>query len=412
VVRSGPISNSQERLHIYSYSLPEQSFASDPLQTKEGFLKRVRRSFFSLVAFAWFAVTASVFGAQIRVTTWNLEWFPNGSPKELPAAEQQKRIATAADVLRPLNPDIILLQEVKDYDVCARLGETIAPHTYQVAICSAFREPFTPGLGKQQVAILAKEPAQAAWSEKWKSMDGVDPPRGFAFAWFKIRGTDVGVYAVHLKSNLIMKSDKATETQKNIRKREIALEQLLNHMHAVIAPSMPMVKSFVVGGDFNTNLDQTEFAQEKTLPTLTAAGFRNVWEGAAPMQRVTHPGSGPYPDATFDYLFASNLVPAKAQITQSKASDHLPVTCDFSLGGGVAKATPAPALNAVPTPAVSAPTTQFVTLTQPVRIKIAYGETVLPRGLKLPLISRDAQSVTVKYLDETPTIPLSATDLH
>ena len=55
---------------------------------------------------------------------------------------------------------------------------------------------------------------------------------------------------------------------------------------------------------------------------------------------------------------------------------------------------------------------QFVTLTQPVKIKIPYGETVLPRGLKLAVLSRDAQSVTVKYLDETPTIPISATDLH
>src|SRR5213079_3458423 len=100
----------------------------------------------------------------------------------------------------PLNSDIILLEEVRDYDVSARLAEAIAPHTYHVAICSAFREPFAPGIGKQQVAILAKVPAQAAWSETWKSMGGVD---------------------------------------------------------------------------FNTNLDQPEFAQEKTLVKLTAAGFHN-----------------------------------------------------------------------------------------------------------------------------------------
>ena len=57
----------------------------------------------------------------------NLEWFPNGSAKETPAAQQEKRIKEAADVLRPIDPDIILLQEVRDYDVCARLGEAIAP---------------------------------------------------------------------------------------------------------------------------------------------------------------------------------------------------------------------------------------------------------------------------------------------
>src|SRR5438477_9792504 len=60
-------------------------------------------------------------GAQtVRCTTWNLEWFPNGSAHEAPTAQQDQRIKEAADVLRPLNPDIVLLQEVRDYDVCAR----------------------------------------------------------------------------------------------------------------------------------------------------------------------------------------------------------------------------------------------------------------------------------------------------
>jgi hypothetical protein len=191
----------------------------------------------------------------------------------------------------------------------------------------------------------------------------------------------------------------------------------------VIAPSMPMVKSFVVGGDFNTNLDQPEFAQEKTLPKLTAAGFRNSMEGASPFQRITHPGSGHYPDATFDYLFGANLVPAKPLITPSKASDHYPVTCDFSSGGGsFAQTTPRPAANTTVAPAPPAPNAtasapaqpfmpQFVTLTQPVKIKIPYGETVLPRGLKLMIISRDAQTVTVSYLDQRQVIPITVTDL-
>jgi endonuclease/exonuclease/phosphatase family metal-dependent hydrolase len=123
---------------------------------------------------------------KVRITTWNLEWFPNGSAHEATPELQTQRIAAAADVLRPINPDIILLQEVRDYDACARLGEAIAPGTYHVAICSAFKEAFQGGLGKQQVAILSRYQAQAAWAERWKSMSGVDPPRGFAFAWFKI----------------------------------------------------------------------------------------------------------------------------------------------------------------------------------------------------------------------------------
>jgi hypothetical protein len=56
----------------------------------------------------------------------------------------------------------------------------------------------------------------------------------------------------------------------------------------------------------------------------------------------------------------------------------------------------------------SAPTQEFVTLSKAVRIKIAYGETVLPRGLKLPLVSRNGDVITVKYPGKFQTIPTDA----
>jgi endonuclease/exonuclease/phosphatase family metal-dependent hydrolase len=271
-------------------------------------------------------------GAQtIRCTTWNLEWFPNGSAKEAPAAQQYQRIKEAADVLRPINPDIVLLQEVRDYDVCARLGEAIAPGIYHVAICSAFREPFQRGLGKQQVAILSKYQAQAAWAEPWKSMNGVDPPRGFAFAWFKIGNEDIGVYSLHLKSNLITHGDRETETAKNIRKREVAIAQLLTHVRDVIGTTMPTIKGVVIGGDFNTNHDQEMFAAERTLDSLTDSGYQNGFEALPLSQRVTHPGSHGFPDATFDFIFAKNLTASQPTVTQTNASDHWPVTRNFRL---------------------------------------------------------------------------------
>jgi hypothetical protein len=75
---------------------------------------------------------------KVRMTTWNLEWLPNGSAHDATPEVQAQRIALAADALRPIDPDIILLQEVRDYDACARLCEAIAPEVYHVAICSAF----------------------------------------------------------------------------------------------------------------------------------------------------------------------------------------------------------------------------------------------------------------------------------
>ena len=152
----------------------------------------MNRAFIALVAFF---VVGSALGespqpAKIRFTTWNLEWFPNGSAREAPPEKQAQRIQAAADVLKRLNPDILLLQEVRDYDACARLSEATQPGAYTVGVCSAFKG------GKQQEAIVAKIPAQAAWSESWKSMEGIDPPRGFVFAWFKIGNADIGVYSL------------------------------------------------------------------------------------------------------------------------------------------------------------------------------------------------------------------------
>ena len=272
-------------------------------------------------------VTACGESPKVRVTTWNLEWFPNGSPKELPLDAQNIRITAAASVLRQLDPDILLLQEVKDYPACARLAEAIRPGTYQIAICSAFKQG--GGLGKQQEAILAKIPAQAAWAETWKSMEGIDPPRGFAFAWFKINGADVGVYCVHLKSNLVRRGDKEAENAKNIRKRELAIQQLLTHVHDIIGTTIPSIKALIVGGDYNTNHDQAMFAAEKTLDSLIGAGYQSGYEGLPLKDRVTHPRNHGYPDATFDYLFGKDLNGQKPVITVTHESDHYPITRDL-----------------------------------------------------------------------------------
>jgi endonuclease/exonuclease/phosphatase family metal-dependent hydrolase len=267
--------------------------------------------------------------AVVRCTTWNLEWFPNGSARDASTEEQNRRITDAANVLKSIHPDILLLQEVRDYEACSRLGNAIEPSAYHVEICSAFKEPFRNGPGRQQVAILSRLRAQVAWSEQWKSVEGIDPPRGFAFAWFQIRDANIGVYSVHLKSNLITHGDKEAEAAKNIRKREVAIDQLMTHARDFLGTKIPAINRFIVGGDFNTNQDQQMFAMEKTLKLLGNGRFQNSFAGFPLKLRVTHPANHGYPDATFDYLFGKNLEVGKAFSTPTEVSDHWPVTCDF-----------------------------------------------------------------------------------
>ena len=85
----------------------------------------------------------------------------------------------------------------------------------------------------------------------------------------------------------------------------------------------------------------------------------------------------------------------------------LTATCAvFCLSGNSIAA--APFSVQVPNPSTSPSSPRFVVLTQPVKVKIAYGETVLPAGMKLPVVSSDATSVRVNYMGELQTIPIGA----
>jgi hypothetical protein len=72
----------------------------------------------------------------------------------------------------------------------------------------------------------------------------------------------------------------------------------------------------------------------------------------------------------------------------------------------------APPPIAIPQPQPTGAPAQFVTLTKPVPVQIPYGSTILPPGTKLQLLSRDAQTVDVRYLDSRYTIPILSTDLR
>ncbi len=76
------------------------------------------------------------------------------------------------------------------------------------------------------------------------------------------------------------------------------------------------------------------------------------------------------------------------------------------VSGSPISAAPPPPLVSNPSTSLSSPS--FVVLNQPVKVKIAYGETVLPAGMKLPVVSSDATSIRVKYMGELQTIPIAA----
>jgi endonuclease/exonuclease/phosphatase family metal-dependent hydrolase len=290
-------------------------------------MQNLRRIIFCLL----FA-TLDSFCGELSVCTWNLEWFPSGSSKGFASKEIEfKRTSTVAETLSKLNCDILILQEVRDIISCEQLVEALKPLNYTISVCTQFKEGFGGAVGLQQIAILSKQQATASWAENWNTVNISDPPRGFAFASFRIGTNDIGVYGVHLKSNLT-RGDVERGRQLNILKRELAAEKVMRHINESPFNSSNQLEVVIVGGDFNTTLDQNEFASERTLTIFADNQFETGYDGVELKQRITIPGKGKYPDATFDYLFVRpKSISSKPSITPVTVSDHYPVVWRINL---------------------------------------------------------------------------------
>ena len=95
-------------------------------------------------------------------------------------------------------------------------------------------------------------------------------------------------------------------------------------------------------------------------------------------------------------------VTAPAQSAPNPPAENMPAPVATP---SQAASTPVPTSTPPPPP-------QFVTITQSVKIKIPYGETVLPRGTRVPVTSRTGPTVNVEYMGGTYAVPVTSTDLQ
>ena len=100
----------------------------------------------------------SVRAEIVSIVTWNLEWFPGGKPNSS-QAERLVHMSAAKDALIDIRPDILCLQEVRDWDSVAELV-SILPKL-QTLVVSRFREMGSSDpLSIQQLAIASSQPAE------------------------------------------------------------------------------------------------------------------------------------------------------------------------------------------------------------------------------------------------------------
>ncbi len=261
----------------------------------------------------------------ITVAFWNIQWFPGGHPNPTSMEETRQTGMVHADMAKLGPVDVIGMEEVRNFE---QAGVAVKPLAgFKVDVCANFppREGQTEA---QEVAIASRLQPLSAWAELWQANGTIVPPRGFAFAAYQISPHQLlMVYALHLKSNL-------GNSQENVSMREESMRQLRSHMDAMQAAYGKLGNiAWVVGGDFNTSMEDKQFAAEKTLRGWIDNGFSWSWKDIQPSARVSLPSGKGFPATCFDHIFCRGATIRKAWVvnTSTQSSDHRPVMAILDL---------------------------------------------------------------------------------
>jgi len=249
---------------------------------------------------------------SLNVVSWNIEWFPGRSPNAAPAQKREHMLA-AQSALAELNPDVLLLQEIADWPSAQELVSAV--RGMNVHVVSQFHDR------PQNLVIASKFPIDSGWYELWKETPPSTPPRGFAFAALRLPDNRfLLVYTVHYKSN-------HGNAETNFAMRQQATRQLLEHADAMLKIySRRGECALLIGGDFNTSVDDAQFINDQSVRAIKFAGLSWIHEGVPFEQRVTWPAKGPFSDTCFDHLFALGMERESVRVPHLPGiSDHNPV---------------------------------------------------------------------------------------
>jgi endonuclease/exonuclease/phosphatase family metal-dependent hydrolase len=259
------------------------------------------------IAAALLAATSSA--ADVAFATWNLDCFPSRRANRRMSETTERRNAKAVgealggmleSICQTNGAFVLFLQEVRDEKSCKSLLRYAGRPDASVASISGFTDSAGIPLWQQVAVATTLRPVETGFSA-WFSRTPEPAPRGYAYAVLDDgAGGLVACFSLHLKSNLNL-SGSLYGQQRNIYLREMASTQILAKIRSLRQTYGEGLK-VVVAGDFNTDTDDARFVSEATLRSFYGAHYRSCFTGLKPEDRVTYPATGPYPDATFDYI--------------------------------------------------------------------------------------------------------------
>ncbi|MEM9419153.1 MAG: endonuclease/exonuclease/phosphatase family protein [Planctomycetota bacterium] len=257
----------------------------------------------------------------------------------------RREIQAIAASLKKLDADVVVFQELENEHLLQAVVDEFLPNEGYEYI-AAQRTNSGRGIN---LGVISRFPIKELRSYRFMTLTNPKAPgREWKFARDLMRITiDAGldrpieVFSVHLKSNRDGPDDPNSRLYRTAE--AIALKN-------IIREEVEKDPGFlaVLGGDFNSNY---ETRPEQPRPWPAIAHLLEAEPGDEPLltdvhadlsdkERVTIPGSGRYPPATFDYILvtpamAERYVEDSATVIRSKAltsgSDHRPISAEFRL---------------------------------------------------------------------------------
>lgn len=265
------------------------------------------------------------------------------SEDESVKVKPRDEIVAMAKAIKQLDADVVLFQELEnEFVLQAMIDEFLPNEGYRHVAAQRTNSGRGINLG-----VISRFPITELRSYRFQTLTNpAAPGREWRFARDLMRVTvdagldrPVDLFNVHLKSNRDGPDDpnsRLYRTAEAIRVKQIVREEIEQDPEALI----------VIAGDFNSNYE-TRPDQPRPWPAMAhlmepeADGshlLTDVHAHLSDEQRVTIPGDGRYPPATFDYILVSPAmarayVKDSADIVRSSAltvgSDHRPISAKF-----------------------------------------------------------------------------------
>jgi hypothetical protein len=244
----------------------------------------------------------------LRVTTWNLAHDSNVNEAGL--------LREAGSILRFTDPDVVLLQNVKDWHTCIELCELLQPAKYSVVVCSAFHGASSDAPAQPQVAILSKYRVYFTWTEAWP---GTGPGHGgVAFA-----AVDAGTQRLGFFSSLL---DDQFSGEKELG------QVLLEAMDSVRHWETNQVQTFVFAASAGSQASNPARLLRRTSSSLEAGGLVDATESMAPeANSVARDLLGRRQPTAYAFFAGPQGFPFEPRVLASARFKNPPLTCEIEL---------------------------------------------------------------------------------